>query len=838
MRFLCSGPALVLILWAIACTPQKPLSKSSVSADLPPRGATQAPAPDSIATITGQAVRYDGYFTYWWEAKTGKIWIEINQLEKEFLYINSLPAGIGSNDIGLDRGQIGNTRVVKFIRSGHKILLVQPNLQYRAQSKFLPERRSVEEAFAQSVLWGTAITATHKGRILVDFTPFLMHDAHDVAGTLARTNQGTFSVDAARSAIFPERTKNFPKNSEWETILTFAGKPTGEYVRQVTPTPSSVTVRQHHSFVELPDDDYQPRRFDPGSGYFQDSWYDYASPFTAPIQQRYITRHRLKKKDPTAAVSDPVEPIVYYLDPGVPEPVRSALLDGARWWNQAFEAAGYRNAFIVNVLPEDADPMDVRYNVIQWVHRATRGWSYGATVRDPRTGEIIKGHVSLGSLRVRQDYLIAQGLRSAFTGDAQTDPVAEQMALARLRQLSAHEVGHTLGLAHNFAASGNDRASVMDYPHPYVALSPEGDLDFSKAYDDKIGLFDQRAILYGYQDFPPGTDEAIELKKILQENQRLGLQHISDEGARGAATAHPNAHLWDNGADAAEELRRIMRVRAVALKRFGEKSIPKGRVMADLERVLAPLYLAHRYQTEAVAKSVGGVLYAYSVRGDGQPSNLPVPENQQIKAFETLLQTLQPEFLALPEDIIRLIPPQPIGYDRDRELFKSTTGHFDPLTAAASSAGHTLEVLLMPERLNRLLEQEARGATSLFTLPYLLQQLRTMLWSNATREPSAMQKSIQRITQQLYLHKLLALAASDGAVPSVKGHILMEINHLATEGEKIMSTSKNADDKAQWAYLLMQIQWFRDKPDQFKISGAPAMPPGQPIGCGDDWNEY
>jgi hypothetical protein len=833
IKFFCSLAGYSVILATVACSPKTTApvgSKPSTGTTAGTTPAAVVPA-DSITHLIRNAVSYPGYFPYWWDEKNGKIWLEINQTDKEFLYVNSLPAGVGSNDIGLDRGQLGNTRVVKFIRSGNKILLIQPNLDYRASSTNALERRSVEEAFAQSVLWGTTIAATHKGRILVDFTPFLMQDAHDVSAALARTNQGNYSLDAVRSAIYLERTKNFPKNSEWESVLTFTGKPAGEYIRNVTPTPSAVTVRQHHSFVELPDGDYKPRLFDPRSGYFERSWYNYSSPISAPINQRYIVRHRLKKKDPTAAVSEPVEPIVYYLDPGVPEPVRSALLDGARWWDQAFEAAGYRNAFIVKMLPADADPMDVRYNLIQWVHRATRGWSYGSAVTDPRTGEIIKGQVSLGSLRVRQDYLIAQGLRSSFNGDEQVDPVAVEMALARLRQLSAHEVGHTLGLAHNFASSVNDRASVMDYPHPYVTLTAQGNLDFSKAYDDKIGLFDKRAILYGYQDFPPAANEAVELEKILQENTRMGLEHISDEGARGAVTSHPHAHLWDNGPDAADELRRIMGVRAAALLRFGEKSIPKDRVMADLERVLVPLYLAHRYQTEAVSKTIGGIFYTYAVRGDGKPTNTPAAEAQQIKAFEALLQTLQPEFLALPEEIVRLIPPQPIGFDRDRELFKTQTGNFDPLAAAASSIGHTFDVLLMPERLNRLSEQQARGALSTFTLPYLLQNVRKTAWGEAT---TAMQREMRRLTQQVYVHKLLSLAASDGATATVKGHILMEMDALATEGEKQLPLAKNADDKAQWTYLLNQLKRFKEKPDQFKSAPAPPMPPGQPIGCREE----
>ncbi|MBL6446257.1 DUF5117 domain-containing protein [Fulvivirga sp. 29W222] len=398
-----------------------------------------------IAGKTAGMQKYEGYFEYYYDFKTDKILLVVDKFDQEFLYVNSLSAGVGSNDIGLDRNQLGHSRVVKFERRGPKILLVEPNYTYRAVSDNVNEQKAVEDAFAKSVLWGFKLITEEEDKVLIDASDFFLSDAHDVSGTLKNAGQGSYTLDKSRSAFYLSRTKNFPKNSEFEVTLTFTGTSPGNYIKSVVPTPSSVTVRQHHSFIELPDNKYKPRVFDPRAGFFDITYYDYAVPISENIERRFITRHRLEKKNPEAEISEAIDPIIYYLDRGTPEPIRSALLDGARWWNQAFEATGYKDAFKVEMLPEGADPMDVRYNVINWVHRSTRGWSYGSSVTDPRTGEIIKGHVLLGSLRVRQDFLIAEGLLAPYAEGVKVPEAMEKMALARLRQLAAHEVGHTLG---------------------------------------------------------------------------------------------------------------------------------------------------------------------------------------------------------------------------------------------------------------------------------------------------------------------------------------------------------------------------------------------------------
>ena len=666
--------------------------------------------------------KFEGFFDFYYDASTDKIYLEVENLDSDFLYINSLATGIGSNDIGLDRGQLGNERLVSFQKAGNKLLLIQPNLSFRAITTNKAEENSIREAFAKSVIYGFKILETNDNKYLIDFTSFLMQDKHGVADRLKLAKQGVYKIDKTKSAIELNHTKSFPKNSEFEALLTFSGKPTGNLITSgVSPDPSLVSVVQHHSFIELPDSEYKPREFDPRSGALAISFMDYATPVEDEITKKYITRHRLEKIDPNLEYSEAKEPIIYYLDPGTPEPVRSALIEGASWWNEAYEAIGFKNAFQVKILPEDADPMDCRYNVIQWVHRSTRGWSYGASVVDPRTGEIIKGHVSLGSLRIRQDFLIAQALLSKpFVDDNNNDPMLK-MAIARIKQLSAHEVGHTIGFAHNFAASTNNRSSVMDYPHPLIKITND-EIDLSEAYAVGIGDWDKVSVAYSYSEFN-SEDEKVELNNILENAYNDGLRFITDSDARSKSGAHANAHLWDNENDVVKGLNNILAVRDKAINDFSKFNIKSYETYSKLEDVFVPLYFLHRYQTEAVVKLIAGLDYNYATRDDNQTIVENVSFDRQNKALISLLKTLKVENLAIPKSKLELFPPRAYNYPRTRESFKSMTGvSFDPFSAVSTASEMSLSLLLNPERMNRLVVQSSLSNNSLqnMNLHYLL----------------------------------------------------------------------------------------------------------------------
>lgn len=815
----------------------------------PPRIAAQAsgtqedkPLP-SIAEKTRGMEKKDGFIPLYWDGETGKIFLEIGRFQEELLYYPSLPAGMGQNDIGLNRGDLGSPAVVYFQRIGPKIFMVEPNYSYRAESDDPLERKSVDDGFPTSIHWGFDVSAETGDRVLVDATDFFLRDAHGVALTLQRTRQGTFRLDKDRSAIFLPRTKAFPRNTEVELTLTFTSDQPGSLVRSVTPTAGALTLRQHHSFVELPAEPMEKRKADPRAGFNGISYMDYAVPLGEPLQKQYIARHRIEKKDPTAAMSEPVEPIVYYLDPGTPEPIRSALLEGASWWNEAYEAAGFIDAFQVRMLPADADPMDARYNMIQWVHRSTRGWSYGNSIVDPRTGEILKGHVTLGSLRVRQDWLIGEGLTSPYAEGDEYPTEVREMALARIRQLGAHEVGHTIGLSHNYISSAQMDAaqgmySVMDYPHPIIQLDAQGDVELRDAYPRGIGKWDKVWIRYGYTDFAPGTDEDEALEDILMEAADRGLTFISDQDARPPGSAHPNVHLWDNGANAAEELNRMMEVRRVALDRFGENAIKTGMPLATMEEALVPLYLHHRYQTEATTKVVAGQYYSYALRGDGQDPLRPVPASEQEQALNALLRTLDPAELAFPRSILESLPPRPFRYGPHQELFNRHTGLvFDAVAPASASAEMTLSFLFHPERAARMVQQRALYP-DLPGLSDIIHTTADALFNPGYTDPY--EAEINRAVERVFVDRLILLAGQ-APMAQVRAEVAAALEEMADHLPQAAETMEGPDG-AHYRLLARDIRRFMDRPyNVLPTPEAPAPPPGSPIGGGEpalDWQSW
>tara|TARA_B100000519_G_scaffold76482_1_gene65980 strand:+ start:13549 stop:15930 length:2382 start_codon:yes stop_codon:yes gene_type:complete len=773
---------------------------------------------ETIASFTKNMQKQAGFIPVYYSSEDDKVYLQIEALDEPLLFQSSLPHGVGSNDIGLDRGQLGATRLVQFERYGNKLLLKQLNTEYRASADNPAERASIDEAFADSVIAGFTIAASDDDSVLIDYTSQLLSDIHGVAERLKGRQQGSFKADPQRSGVYLPRTKAFPLNTELEALVTFGGKGTGAYLRQVTPDADSVSVHMHHSFIALPDDGYEPREFHPFSGYWKHSWQDYSAPITEPLEQAYIRRHRLAKKDPSAPVSEAVEPIVYYLDPGIPEPVMSALRDGASWWDQAFAAAGYKNAFQVKVLPEGADPMDVRYNVINWVHRATRGWSYGSSVVDPRTGEIIKGHVTLGSLRVRQDYLIALGLTSPFTGDSEATEEQKEMALARIRQLSAHEVGHTLGIAHNFAASENGRESVMDYPHPKIEIKGS-QLSLANAYDTGMGEWDNYVIAYGYQDFAETTDSAEALQAMVVEAREAGLKYKSDADARASRHGSSDGHMWDNGANPLAEYDHLLKVRDIALANMGLNTIASGNSLSSLENALVPVYLLHRYQLEAVAKQVGGVHYFYENKGDlDKPMGVKlVPSETQVEAMMRLIDASSAEVLKMPQRLLSLITPPIFAEAETREQFNGRLGRvFDPISAAESAAAFSLELLLHPERLNRLAYQHSRQTS----IPGVDDLIRKIFSVHFYRQPEPSDNLVACL-QMVALQSVMNSLQNDATSPEVKLAITAELMTLTEWLEE--------DEVPGYRALEHYLDHYLETGDwqmDFKVK---PLPPGSPI---------
>jgi hypothetical protein len=793
--------------------------------------ADEKPLP-GIGEKTANMEKFPGFFTYYWDAREGKIWLQIDKWNTEFLYVESLPYGVGSNDIGLDRGQPGEVQVVHFQRSGPRVLLVAENEHFRAVTNDPIQQEAVKQAFAQSVLWGFDVAAADGDTVLVDATSFYLRDSHGIVAKLQDTHQGTFRLDPSRCAIYLPRTKNFPENSDVEAILTFTGENAGPWVKEVAPDPTSITVHMHDSFVQAPPPGFHMREYDPRSGFFAMQYMDFATPVDESIEKRYIVHWRLEKKDPSAAISEPVKPLIYYVDRAVPEPLRSALVEGASWWNQAFTAAGYKDAFQVKLLPESADPMDVRYNVIEWVPRYTRGWSYGSAIADPRTGEIVNGHVNLDALRVRQVFLIARGLLDPFGNDPAKLREANDMALARIRQLAAHETGHTLGLVHNYAGSIFHRSSVMDYPSPLVTVGADGGPDVSDAYATGIGSWDKVAIDYGYRQFPNGTNERKALDKILDDAFSSGQLFLTDQDARPLGSASPIAHLWDVGSNDLDGLKQVMAVRAAALQRFSQDVIRPDAPMATLEDVLVPIYLYHRYQVTAVSKMIGGLNYFFDVRGGVEPEPKIVSGDEQRAAIRAVLDTLQPSVLALREPLLKQIPPRPPEYPSSAENFaRHTAPAFDALAPAESAAEIISSLLFEPNRDQRMVEYHAEDA-SYPGFGELIDDVVAATWKAAPE--TGYDGEIQQTVNAVVLDHLMALASDEHAAPQTRAITSLKLDELKGWMQQQLASSSDEGQKSEFFYASHEIDAFEKNPASIHLTHPAPPPAGDPIGD-DGW---
>ena len=782
-------------------------------------------------------------------------------------YQISMGSGLGSNPVGIDRGQLRGTHILEPQRIGPRVLLMEPNYRFLARSDNPTEAQAVRDAFAPSVHWGFDIVAETGDRVLVDATQFFLRDARGVVEQIAQRNQGTFTLDQSRSAIHLPATRSFPENTEVEAILTFTSSAPGGLVQGVAATGRAITLRQHHSFIQLPEDGYSTRTADPKVGVNGPTVYDYATAIDEDTRQRWVARHRLQKRNPGPGPSEPIEPIVYYVDPGTPEPVRSALIEGASWWADAFEAAGFIDAYRVEVLPEGVDPQDIRYNMIHWTHRRTRGYSYGSSVTDPRTGEIVRGVVNLGSLRLRQDYLHGQGMVAPFPGgissadgggyfspegEASFDVVsnldmgaycetcdlagapnfeylaqvvdesaAVEMALARVRQLSAHEVGHTLGFPHNYMASAYGRESVMDYPAPLVEIDGNGNLDLSNAYVQRIGEYDKLSVNWLYREFPAGTDEASALAQIAQQGVADGLIYMGHTNNNFIGAGHQYASVWDNGANLVDHLKLEIRVREIGLRRFGADAIRTGEPLSNLEYVLLPLYMHHRFQLRSAAQSLGGADYRNAVKGDGQTPFTIISAVEQRDALETILSTLTVDFLSLSEDIVSLIPPPAYRHGEGEAFPGYTELLFDPLAAAEAAANFSVGEILHPQRMARLVVFGSMGDYP--DLEEVADRLIEATW-DAPQGADEYRQRVLHAVQRSVVDRMMQQASSAGNPAEVRAVLADRLERLAVRAEGTSAPSPHQ------RLVGADIRRWQARIENTVPGPQVQMPAGDPIG--------
>ncbi len=804
------------------------LSTATAAIAAPAAPAEKPAAIAEVATATRGMAHTSGFLDLWRDETKARVLLGVRAFDTPFLMTSSLPWGLGSNDVGLDRGQSSESHLVEFRRVGTRVLLVEDNTKFRAVSNNPDEALSVRQAFAESVLWAGDIVAERRGAdaiVVIDATPLLLSDRHGVAARLEQTKQGKYEIDDKRSAVLLADAKSFPDNTELEAMLTFKGAGEGRFVKDVAMDAQSLTLRQHLGFVRLPAPGYASRSYHPASGGLSVGWYDFAQPLASSIDRRVQPRFRLEQTDAAGHVK---KPIVFYLDRGTPEPVRSALLEGANWWKDAFEKAGFKDAYRVELLPEGVDPMDVRYSLITWAHRYTRGWSYGQPIVDPRTGEIIRGNVTLGSQRVRQDILIAESLLAPYDKPNASDlkDEAERMALARLRQLAAHEVGHALGFAHNFAASRHGNGSVMDYPHPLLKVAADGALSLADAYGVGLGAWDDFIVAHAYASFAPGS-EAAALAKLRADIAKAGFRYVSDQDARDPGDAEPDGLLWDTGTDTLATFDAVLAARRKALAGFSIGVLPPDRQAGELEARLVPVYLLHRYQTEAVARLLGGVRYGYSDAADRQAGSTPVPADTQRNALARLVATLGADELALPANVLDLVTPPGADYARNREYFATKAGPvFDPLAAVEAATAQTTQFLFAPERLNRLAWQHARDGGQPGVADVLEATFRGT-WQQASRSDAAPAALATQVAAGWVVLDALLHTLDDG---KLHAQVDAEVRTSLRQWQSWLAKQGGTDVvAASRASAADTIRSYLADPKSVKLRPLPTIPPGAPI---------